>query len=448
MTTSIGRGFLAVNETMAQERDGQASNVQPLFYELLNDAVARGATDIHLMCDAKRGIVLFRIHGVVMPYKKYSVSVCEQLAGFLFTTLADSRSRSSPTFSLEMKSVTCMVPVTTKGHSYRLRYIFSRAFSGWDIAMRILRMERTALTLSQLGYAESQIVLLEEAVASTQGLIIFAGTTGSGKSTTLKALLDYDPHRHSKRRFSVEDPPEYEIRGVSQRSVQRDSFELGGGTVDFNGVLRDLLRSDPDDIMVGEIRDDVTAKLVADGVTTGHKIYSSLHTSSAMSVITRLAQLGVERSLLADAQFISALAFQKLLPVLCPDCKIHASSVLDDAEQAVLRHKFDLDVSGMYCAAEAGCAVCNGMGIVGQTVAAEVIIPDSTLQDFIAKGDERAAERYWRAQRVARFDAPDMTGKTSFEHALYKMWLGEVDPRDVVRTYMSFKSYQRVETPQ
>ncbi|MYM53584.1 ATPase, T2SS/T4P/T4SS family, partial [Pseudomonas aeruginosa] len=133
---------------------------------------------------------------------------------------------------------------------------------------------------AERGYEDSQIHQIELAVGRSIGLISIAGPTGSGKSTTLKTMMEFDPKRMLKKRYSVEDPVEYKIFGVSRISNQRgDHEEEGGSNEDFIGVLRDVLRADPNDVMVGEIRDRVTTQMMADFVLTGHKIYTTVHTA-------------------------------------------------------------------------------------------------------------------------------------------------------------------------
>lgn len=444
----------AISKAMA---DALASDVKPLIDEICHEMVDMSATDMHICCREKSGMILARVHGRIKQYRSFDVTTCEQIAGYLFTNMAESRSRSRGSFSLEAKSMACMIRLSIGGSSYKLRYQFIRLADGWDVVIRFLRSETPGernKTFLELGYAPSQIKQLELAVARSIGLIAVTGPTGSGKSTTLKAMMEFDPNRLFKKRYSVEDPVEYKIFGVSQISIQRDNHEQdGGGQDNFTGALRDLLRGDPDDIMSGETRDSETAQMTADFVLTGHKIYTTLHTNSATGSVLRLNRLGLERYILADRQFLSALAFQRLLPVLCPDCKRPACDVMEPSDLDLLASKFGLDLGGIWCASDDGinhdtgtaCQTCRGMGVIGQTVAAEIIVPDRVFRQFIAEGRDEMAENYWRKSRRTGFDNPDMTGKTAFEHALYKVSLGEIDPRDVASVFEPFETYELVD---
>ena len=182
--------------------------------------------------------------------------------------------------------------------------------------------------------------------------------------------------------------------------------------------------------------------MTADFVLTGHKIYTTLHTNSAIGSALRLNRLGVDRHILADRQFISALVFQRLLPCLCPQCKIPVQQILPAEELHLLTHKLGLNTETIFCSNAEGCAQCNHMGVVGQTVAAEIIVPDATLRQYLLEGRDELAEQHWRKTRTAKLTDSDMTGKTAFEHALYKVHLGEVDPRDVARIFEPFASYE------
>ncbi|WP_404299033.1 GspE/PulE family protein [Alicycliphilus denitrificans] len=438
-----------LNEAIGKvTNDTTASDVNPLVDELFASAVTEKATDIHLCCREKTGMVLLRIHSRIFKYRQYDVETCKQMAGYMFSIMAESRSQSTGTFSLENKSMSCMIRFSHKGLSYKLRYKFIRLADGWDVIIRILPMEipgEKNKSFAELGYENSQIRLLELSVTKSIGLIAITGPTGSGKSTTLKTMMEFDPKRQYKKRYSVEDPVEYKIYGVSQISIQRSDHEQEDDGKAWGGVLRDVLRADPNDIMVGETRDRATAKIVADFVLTGHKIYTTLHTASAIGSVLRLFRLGLDRQVLSDRQFIAALIFQRLLPVLCPKCKKPAADVLPARGQHLLTHKFGLNINQIYCSADEGCEHCGGRGIIGSTVVAEVLSPDKVLRQHIAEGNDDKAEQYWRKSRTAAFDDRDMVGKTAFEHGLYKVSQGLIDPRDLEIEFEPLESYEVVE---
>jgi general secretion pathway protein E len=435
----------AINGEVA---DNKASDARSVVEELIHAAIEDKASDIHLCCRDKTGMALFRVHSRLFPYQQYSAETCSQMAGFLYTQLSEPKTRSHNTFSMEKKSLSCMVTTKVKGTLYKLRYKYIRLVDGWDVIIRILAVEthnQLNKSFAEQGYEVSQIKLLKQCVSRTIGLIAFLGPTGSGKSTSLKVCMEADPNRMQRKRYSVEDPVEYKIFGVSQISVQRDDHEEEVDSIKaLNGTLRDILRGDPDEIMVGETRDASTASIVADFVMTGHKLYTTLHTSSSFGAILRLHRLGLDRHVLADRQFLSALAFQRLLPVLCDHCKVPAADVLAPGKLQLMKEKFGLDPASIHCSAQSACEHCKGRGISGSTVVAEIVAFDKVIRQLIAEGRDEQAESYWRRSRVAGFDDPDMTGKTAYEHALYKISKGWIDPRDLESEFEPLEVYELV----
>lgn len=428
----------------------ESSDVKLIVDELLAYSIDKDTTDLHIRVIQKSGITRTRIHGRMYNHRVFDIETLRQIASYMFTHMAEPRTRSTGTFSLEQKSMSCMIAYTHKGNQYKLRYKYVRLAYGWHVVIRILPEEigKETRSFESLGYEKSQVSLIEQSVCRSIGLVIITGPTGSGKSTTLKTMMDFDPYKDSKNRVTVEDPVEFNQLDTSQISVQRTDHESNDEDHEFHGILRDILRLDPDDIMVGETRDRVVAQMVADFVLTGHKIYTSAHTASAMTTPMRLFRLGVERAILGDRQFFSVLMFQRLLPVLCDKCKVPAAKVLDSKKLQLLKVKFGLDTDKVFCSNSEGCEHCKQFGIVGTTVVAEVVVPDRVIRQFIADGLDDKAEIYWRQNRTAAFDDADMQGKTAFEHGLYKVSKGIIDPRDLELEFQTLDSYEVIEAQQ
>lgn len=433
----------------------ESSDVRPIIEELVNISIDNKTSDLHICCREKSAMTLQRVHGRLRQHRQYDVATAQQIATYMFSHMADARSRSTSNFSLQKKSMSCMIPHSHKGHQYRLRYKFIRLADGWDVVLRILPMdiEEGTKTFPELGYEASQVNLLELSVKRSIGLIILTGPTGSGKSTSLKTMMEFDPKRYFKKRYGVEDPVEFKMFLVSQISIQREDHAEGDkykDSSDYEGTLLDILRGDPDDVMIGETRDSVVGTMLADFVLAGHKIYTTAHTASAMTTPKRLERLGIDRAIQGDRQFYSALIFQRLLPVLCTECKLPAESVLDDKKKHLLQNKFGLNIENIFCCNEEGCSHCNNLGIVDSTVVAEVIVPDSVIRKHISAGDDDLAELYWRQSRKTAFDDPDMSGKTAFEHGLYKVSQGIIDPQDLEFEFEPLELYEivRVEVDQ
>lgn len=419
------------------------------FDAILEAGVKAGASDIHVCIRDNGAVVLLRVYGLMNECMTLSRDDAIEAVGVAYNKLAteSSRGRNDPQFNQRRKQY-CMIDRVVSGRRWRFRYQSSNVEGGLDIVMRILPAEMIAETksLAELGYEDTQRELLKLAMMRSIGAIFVAGETGSGKSTTLMTLMTMDPERHRYKWYSVEDPVEYKMFGVSQIPVQRDTADDDNGP--FIEAFRALLRMDPNVMMIGEIRDKETADLFAPAVMSGHRCLTTVHAPSGVGIAGRLssAPIMMPRAILAGKRFISALVYQSLVPTLCPHCRKPAKDVLDYDYIAYIEDKFSVDASQMYVASGISCGhqKCQ-KGVAGQTVAAEVIIPDSQMLILLREGKDTEAEEMWRRTRTSGFDSPDMTGKTAFEHALYRCLKGQIDPRHLETTFESFRTYEVIE---
>lgn len=276
--------------------------------------------------------------------------------------------------------------------------------------------------------------MLEFMMRSPWGVTIFAGETGSGKSTSLFTMMtDLAKWNPGSMLFTVEDPPEYNMEqfGIAQIPVPQKKDKSDNP---FAEALRSLMRLDPDLAMVGEIRDADSAEAVVNLVRSGHKIVSTVHASGALSIIERLMTFNVDLSTMTSRSFIAGFIAQRLAPTLCEHCKedYHDRIEFDvaglhDRIASVTTDGDTLFVRG------SGCKHCNGTGIGGQTVLAEVVIPDGKLLEILRSGDFNGAYEYWRSFRqptIANIDG-SMVGMTMLEHGILKMRAGLIAPDDL-----------------
>ncbi|MGI4856087.1 MAG: GspE/PulE family protein [Janthinobacterium lividum] len=414
------------------------------FNLLLETALELGASDIHLeFREGKEVAVRFRVHGKMRPGRETSTLFSDYVAMLdaataAYNSRADFSSRSHNHFD-EHQHQSCSVPVTIRGRQYQLRFQSVRENRGLDVVLRILLNEARdadVMTLAELGYAPDQIDILENAVLRSPGLLIIAGETGSGKSTTLRTLMGYE-RTSGKKFYSIEDPVEYIQPHVTQIPIQRKA-EAGGESA-FGAAARVVLRGDPDKIMPGEIRDRETCGFAKAMTETGHQVLSTVHASSCFGILQRLAsdELGMPLHAIAAPRFLVALVYQKLLPELCERCCRPASGHLDAARCAVLR-ELGFALAALRVAGP-GCSHCRHLGTRRQTVAAEVCEVHETMLPLIADRRFWDLEKQWRALADARLDSARMLGKTAMEHALYKMSVGQVDPCDVEAAFYPLK---------
>jgi type IV pilus assembly protein PilB len=277
--------------------------VTKIVATILRSAIDVRASDIHVEPERDRVRVRFRVDGslnqsLVLPNKvqRAVVARIKILAGI---KLDERRKPQDGRFS-----------ATIGGRRVDFRVSTFPVYFGEKVVMRILDSERGNITLEELGMDKDQLEIVRRAVKVPYGMILITGPTGSGKSTTLYAMLN-EVDRETQNVLSLEDPVEYNIPGVSQSQVRA---EIG---YTFASGIRSILRQDPDIIMVGEIRDKETAQLAVQAALTGHLVFSTLHTNNAAGAVPRLIDMGVDPYLLAPT--LQLIVAQRLVRRICPD---------------------------------------------------------------------------------------------------------------------------------
>ena len=276
-------------------------------------------------------------------------------------------------------------------------------------------------TFKNYGYTEEQSSVIVKAARQPQGMVVFSGPTGSGKSTALKYALEFQYAMYpDKSIYTIEDPPEYPINGAKQLYV------LNANTDDvreskFAEGLRVAMRSDPDILMVGEIRDAATANVAIDAVITGHQMWTTIHAIDVFAIISRLLRFGINKDDLLDEKLLNVLVGQRLLPRLCDHCKIDFA--IGNFDKDLFNFLSAVDNGNIRLANPAGCEKCNYTGISGRVVVAEVLEVTGELIEDIKNLGLQAVRRELNS-----------TGMTIMKHALSRILNGEVDIRDVTAT--------------
>lgn len=433
-------------------------NYHLVIYDEIVAAAVRGrASDIHFAIRKANdsALIALRMFGRYRPWRtSMSATLLKSVLGSAFGQRLVAKTNSKPDLHFD-NEIAFMTENQVDNVKWMGRCNGRPDVRGYKLVIRLLESDpqvNTIPTLGQLGYVDSHCAMLEMAVKRNYGVIIIFGSTGSGKSTTLRTFMVRITDPDTVAAFSVESPVEYEMPGVAQFSIPVDvNMSSEDMAAKFLAALRDVLRMDPDVLMVGEIRDHESAVLMSEFTQSGHRCYTTAHGDSAVDGLSRLCgeQIQLPAELFAGARFLSASIYQRLLPVLCKECRIPAREGLPAEKLDLLRRKFQLDPGTMYVARAGGCENCQpaipGLaadGTKGVTVAAEVLTPNAKMRELAAARDWAALTRVWRQTRKSGFGEGDMTGKTVYECALYLASQGEISVLDVEREFEPLESYE------
>jgi type II secretory ATPase GspE/PulE/Tfp pilus assembly ATPase PilB-like protein len=415
----------------------ESSKAIKMFNEIGRWALEHEVSDIHYEVFPDRASVLVRRDGILSKYRDLSPSEGMAIVSAAYNTLTEVGS-TKENFNPRIPQ---NAVIDKEYPSGRVRFRFGSvpvSPDGINVVLRLLLIgvSEKRKSFDQLGYSADQARAIRRAFGRASGVTIIAGTTGSGKSTTLKnaieGLIAERPHWKFR---TIEDPVEYRIDGASQTSVVRNDDEdmaIEAQSKPFVDTLKACLRTDPDFIMVGEVRDKVTAELTLQAAQTGHQVATTVHADTWRGVIQRMTLMGVDAGTLAQPGLLSALIYQTLMPVLCHHCKIPVESFESDVPEqmeVITRLRAiatDDELRNIYVRNDSGCPHCDGKGTSGRTICAEVALVDDAILERIMANDSFGAIRAWREKKT---DKPgDMTGRTAGEHALFKMKQGLVSP--------------------
>ena len=323
-----------------------------LVNSIIFQAAEDGASDIHVEPQEDCLLVRYRIDGVLQEVqrvpKRLSSGVTTRLKVLSKLDIAERRRPQDGRITLNAAAA---------GRRLDIRVATLPTVEGESVTMRLLDKSRKAPTLEELGMSEDMRAVMRVILARPTGALIVTGPTGSGKSTTLYAALT-DINRPEINIITVEDPVEYRLGGVNQIQIN----QRAGLT--FASALRSILRSDPDVVMVGEIRDGETAKIAVEAALTGHFVLSTLHTNDAPSTLTRLNEMGVEPFLTGSA--VSAVLAQRLARKLCAHCcEMYVPSV-DELLKARVSPEVAAANDGITFYRKLGCPRCNQTGYRGR----------------------------------------------------------------------------------
>ncbi len=357
----------AVEVAVAAAADEKSGPVIRLVNQLIENAHAMGASDIHLEPWENEVVVRYRIDGNMRIVNRFPQA---RLIHPLVSRIKIMARLDIVERRLPQDGRIVFKKFSTKGLDIDLRVATSPMNYGEKVVMRILDKKKAVMPLTELGFSPRNLQLYHERLVTPYGMILHVGPTGSGKSMTLYSAL-HEIQRPDLNIQTAEDPIEYTLPGINQMQVNR---EIG---LTFERALRSYLRQDPDVILVGEIRDHETAEIAVEAALTGHMLLSTLHTNDAASTIVRLVEMGIEPFMVSSSLVL--VCAQRLLRRLCRECK---EPYEPDARQRGLVGVDPDTPLALYRAR--GCEHCNEIGYRGRIGTHEICVPDDPMRKVIA----------------------------------------------------------------
>jgi type IV pilus assembly protein PilB len=396
--------FVSLKEEERKVELSSDGSVVPLVNRIITDAIEMSASDIHVEPYERLLRVRYRLdgvlHEVLQPPMEKTKPIISRLKIMADLDIAEKRRPQDGRIRVRQNDRTIDIRVSTLPTDF-----------GEKVVLRILDKSQLQLDLTKLGFEENNLKQFERVVHLPYGMVLVTGPTGSGKTTTLYAALNYI-NRPDINITTIEDPIEYNLPGINQTHVRSD---IG---VTFAAALRSILRQDPNVIMVGEIRDTETAEIAIRSALTGHLVFSTLHTNDAPSAVTRLIDMGVEPFLVASS--VKMILAQRLLRRLCDQCKKEIIPSSELVQEIGLKN---LKKDATYYQ-PAGCPACNQFGYKGRMAVYEVLPIQNGLSEHIAK-NVTASELRTMAQKEGML--------TLRQAALKKAERGETSLEEVVR---------------
>lgn len=407
--------IVALCSVARKERSGdhdlEQSAALALFDELLTRAVAENASDLHINMMPEHCEVLMRVDGELQRARTLAKDQAESMCRAMYSQADVDSRKGTPNFNPRIyqdASVTRSLLVRERMTKVKCRWASGPAWpDAFDVVLRLnpTNAANAKRNLASLGFGHGLQQAVHDALKAPTGVIVLCGTTGSGKSTTLAAMGEIWVDRFNGRRVlrTIEDPPEYVIRGARHMPVSRS--ESGGGSQGDNGfrdALRAAMRQDPDALLVGEVRDGQTAVLLQETIQTGHKVFTTTHAGNPWAAISRLAMLGVERDQLYTEGFINAVLHQVLVPLVCQHCSEvrEIASLPEDIRDDLATRVNDL--KQLVRVRGPGCQHCRH-GVNGRQVLVDLLMLDGFMRDALRRGAEHEAKAHWRAGKAAKF---------------------------------------------
>ena len=398
-----GRGESIDLDSLKEAAD--SNPVRKLINLVLLQAIKDKASDIHFEPFEDEFKMRYRIDGVLYemmpPPAHIAAAISSRIKVMSNLDIAERRMPQDGRIELNVNNM----PID-------LRVSVLPTMFGESVVMRVLDRGNVNLDLDKLGMREEDLVSVRQLIRRPNGVVIVTGPTGSGKTTTLYSALR-ELNDVSSKLITAEDPVEYDIDGINQCQIKPE-IELT-----FARILRAMLRQDPDVILVGEIRDQETAKIAIEAALTGHLVFSTLHTNDAPSSIARLLDLGLEPFLVTAS--VEGIVAQRLVRRICLNCKTAYTPALEQLMELGLRFE---DVEGRTFYYGKGCDNCNNTGYKGRQGLYEIMTLDDAMRDMIVQH---------ASTQILRLEAKKRGMRTLRECGLMAIYDGVTSIEEVVR---------------
>lgn len=351
---------------LEEEDDTDVSDapIVQLVRSLIEQAIRQRASDIHIEALENNVRVRYRIDGALFEKMMYDNSLLPAISTRI-------KIMGGMDISEKRKPQDGRMTVMVDRQEYDIRISSIPTVHGEKLVMRLSSKLSLTKNKKELGLAQDEMARFDHMLASPYGIIFVTGPTGSGKSTTLYTALT-ELNKEAVNIVTVEDPVEADIEGINQIQVN-NKVDLN-----FASALRSILRQDPDIIMIGEIRDPETASIAVQASITGHLVVSTLHTNNAVGTLNRMADMGVERYLIADS--VVGVIAQRLVRKLCPHCREKRQATLEEKRLMKLPEEKDAEIYQ-----PVGCDLCNHTGYFGRTGVFEIMEVDDDIRKLIAE---------------------------------------------------------------
>jgi type II secretory ATPase GspE/PulE/Tfp pilus assembly ATPase PilB-like protein len=395
---------------------------------LIGDMAKRRVSDVHVVVYESSCLVRARIDGSMTQIAEWPPEYGHSFCAAAFA-MADASDVNYQPYEYQGARISNRKDLQLPEGVISMRLQFNpTVYNGRAMIMRLLYStdDKTAGDVGALGFTPEHLEDFEYLRSKPFGINIVAGPTGHGKSTTLQRniISILQEHSYNIAIYTVEDPPEYPIPGAVQMPVVNASTAEQRSAA-FTKAIAASLRSNPDRLMIGEIRDPASAQLAFEAAMTGHQVWTTLHSNDAITIPFRLRDLKVESYKLGDPSLMTGLISQRLVRVLCPSC---STPIKDNELNLNLMSRLEsvqIPIERLRRRNPHGCESCGrGAGYIGRSLVGEIILPDDDFMNFVKKDDKRTAERYWLTH---------LNGRTMNEQMVDRVMAGQVDPVDAER---------------